>query len=418
VGGVWVVNTGDHSISNLDPASRGVVHNLSFGDSVDNVAADSGALWTVDSTRGVAARVDPTVSSKVRQVAVGDIAGVGSSPNPLAVGDGATWVANNASAVVRIADHGTGVTRFDVGNDPSGIAIGDGATWVADEVDGTVSRIDSTGEVSTPIPVGPGASGIVVGAGAVWVADTLDDSLVRIDPATGSVRTTIAVGSRPRGVAFGDGSVWVANGGDGTVSRIDPQTDRVVATIPVGQSPQALVVTAGAVWVSVAARPALPAASTGSPPGGLRVVRQVPFPSTDPALAGGTFDLQSLQLNYATCAGLLSYPDRPAPEGTRLVPDVARAMPTVSPDGRTYTFVVRPGFRFSSGAPVTAATFKHTIERTLSPKLGAYASNFMGDIVGMPAFHAGRTADLAGVTAHGDRLQIRLTAPAPDFPAR
>ena len=76
---------------------------------------------------------------------------------------------------------------------------------------------------------------------------------------------------------------------------------------------------------------------------------------------------------YATCAGLLSYPDRPAPQGTRLVPDVAQAMPTVSDDGRTYTFIVRPGFRFSSGAPVTAATFKHTIERTLSPKLKATA---------------------------------------------
>ena len=123
---------------------------------------------------------------------------------------------------------------------------------------------------------------------------------------------------------------------------------------------------------------------------------------------------------YATCAGLLTYPDRPAPEGTRLVPEVAQAMPSVSADGRTYTFIVRPGFRFSppSGAPVTAATFKHTIERALGPKLRGYAASFMGDIVGMPAFHAGRAAHLAGVTASGDRLQIRLIAPAPDLPAR
>ena len=420
VGGVWVANTEDHSLSNIDPASRRVVHTLSFGDTVDGVAANSGALWTVDSTRGVAARIDPTFKSVIRTVRVGDLAGVASNPNPVAVAGGVAWVANDASTVVRIADGGAVVSRIDVGNDPSGIAIGEGATWIADDWDGTVSRIDSTGGVSAVIPVGPGATGIAVGGGAVWVADTLSDTLVRIDPGTDTVTTTIAVGSRPRGVAFGGGSIWVANSGDGTVSRVDPQTDRVTATIRVGQSPQALVVTAGAVWVSVAASPAVPAPASASPRGVLRIVREGPFSSTDAALAGNIFDPQALQLYYATCAGLLTYPDRSAPDGTRLVPDVAQALPAVSPDGRRYTFVVRRGFRFSppSGAPVTAATFKHTIERTLAPNLGAYARSYMSDVVGMSAFQTGRAAHLAGVTASGDRLQIRLTRPAPDLPAR
>jgi YVTN family beta-propeller protein len=418
VGGVWVVNTDDHSISNIDPASRRVVRTLAFGDTVDSVAADPGALWVVDSTRGVASRVDPTFKTVIPPtVAVGDRAGHTFSPNTITIGDGATWVANNASAVVRIGNDGS-VSRINVGNDPSGIAIGEGATWVSDDSDGTVSRIDATGSV-TPVTVGPGATGIAVGGGAVWVADTLTDTLVRIDPATGSVRTTIGVGSRPGGVAFGAGSVWVANSGDGTVSRVDPRTDRVTATIPVGQSPEALVVTHGVVWVSVAAQPAALSSSPG-PPGVLRIARGPSFASTDPALTGTIYDPQALQMYYATCAGLLTYPDRPAPQGTRLVPDVAQAMPSVSADGRTYTFIVRPGFRFSppSGAPVTAATFKHTIERALGPKLRGYTPSFMGDIVGMPAFHAGRTAHLAGVTASGDRLQIRLVAPAPDLPAR
>jgi peptide/nickel transport system substrate-binding protein len=42
----------------------------------------------------------------------------------------------------------------------------------------------------------------------------------------------------------------------------------------------------------------------------------------------------------------------------------------------------------------------------------------MSDIVGMRAYQAGKTRHLAGVTARGNRLQIRLTAPAPDLPAR
>ena len=420
LGGVWVANTDDHTISQIDPTSYKVVHTRSFGSTVDGVAADSGSVWTVDSTRGVAARVDPTFGTVLATVGVGDRPGLGTSPNAVAVSGGVAWVANDASQVVRIADGGAGVTRIDVGNAPSGIAVGEGATWVADNTDGTVSRIDSAGVVSEVIPVGPGASGIAVGDGAVWVADPLADSLVRIDPSTDST-TTIRVGSRPRSVAWGDRSVWVANSGGGTVSRVDPGTDRVIATIRVGQSPQALVATAGAVLVTVAARPAVQASPSGSPPGVLRVARNSPFGSTDPAVeAGNNPDVQEQQLLYETCAGLLSYPDRPAPEGTRLVPEVARSMPTVSADGRTYTFVVRPGFRFSppSGAPVTAATFKHTIERTLNPRLGSPMSSFMGDIVGMRAYQARRTAHLAGVTATGDRLQIRLIAREPNLPTR
>ncbi len=73
------------------------------------------------------------------------------APNPIAVGDGAVWVANNASEVMRIADGGASVRRSTSATIPSGIAVGLGATWVADDADGTVSRIDSTGGVSTTI---------------------------------------------------------------------------------------------------------------------------------------------------------------------------------------------------------------------------------------------------------------------------
>jgi ABC-type transport system substrate-binding protein len=47
-------------------------------------------------------------------------------------------------------------------------------------------------------------------------------------------------------------------------------------------------------------------------------------------------------------------------------------MPGVSDGGRTYAFIVRNGFAFSppSGEPLTAETFRFSIERALSPVLG------------------------------------------------
>ena len=126
------------------------------------------------------------------------------------------------------------------------------------------------------------------------------------------------------------------------------------------------------------------------------------------------------QVFYETCALLLNYPDRPFPAGAQLVPEVARGMPTVSDDGRTYTFRIRSGFRFSppSNAAVTAETFRRTIERTLHPRTKSYAAYLMGDIVGFAAYHAGRAEHLAGVTARGDTLTVRLRARSPTLPAR
>src|ERR1700675_1332556 len=60
--------------------------------------------------------------------------------------------------------------------------------------------------------------------------------------------------------------------------------------------------------------------------------------SIDPAI---TLDAGSeLQ---ATCAKLMNYPDKPAPAGTRIVPEVAARYPTLSRDGHTYSYRFRSG---------------------------------------------------------------------------
>jgi ABC-type oligopeptide transport system substrate-binding subunit len=97
-------------------------------------------------------------------------------------------------------------------------------------------------------------------------------------------------------------------------------------------------------------------------------------------------------------------------------------MPDVSPDGRTYTFRIRKGYRFSppSNQAVTAETFRYSIERALSPGLGPQAPgyDFVSDIAGAGAFHRGKAEHVSGIVVRGDTLRIRLTAPAGDFLAR
>ena len=172
-----------------------------------------------------------------------------------------------------------------------------------------------------------------------------DGKITRLDPATATPRATIPVGTGPRGVAVGLGSVRVADSRDGTVSRIDPRGTDDVQTIAVGGSPEAVVVAAGRVWVSVQAGASPPAAAIAG--GTLHVVQEDGLRLDR---SGAVVELRAsglAELAFATCAKLLNYPDRPGSQGTRLVPEVAAAQPRVSRDGRTYTFTVRPGFRFS-----------------------------------------------------------------------
>jgi peptide/nickel transport system substrate-binding protein len=146
------------------------------------------------------------------------------------------------------------------------------------------------------------------------------------------------------------------------------------------------------------------------------------FSSTDPTQDADSDEshASSNQLEYLKGATLLGYPDLPAPAGGRLEPEVAREMPRISPDGRTYTFVLRPGFRFSppSNQPVTAQAYKRAIERVLDPKLQSFAAFDLVGIVGQKAYQSRRARHISGVIARGDTLTIKLVRPVPDLPAR
>ena len=135
----------------------------------------------------------------------------------------------------------------------------------------------------------------------------------------------------------------------------------------------------------------------------------------DPALA---YTAPAWSLIDTTCARLMAYPDKPPPEGYRLVPEVAAAYPRMSDGGRTWTFTLRTGFRFSDGSPVRASAFARAIVRTLAPGVESPAAGYNKLILGAADVQAGRARFLAGVAARGNRLVVRFAQPVADFPAQ
>jgi YVTN family beta-propeller protein len=417
-GSLWVANLDDQTISRVDPRTVQTIRTIPVSDPPTGIAAAGGGLWVVESNPTgdfvTVDRVDTQFNVIDRAVRVGNV--VPDSLAAIAARGDTLWVAPSSGELTRL-DPGTGrvVQQIDPNAGPAGIDLGAGAVWVTDSGADNVIRVDPTGLLTT-VPVGHSPGGIAVGDGGVWVADSLDDTIVRIDPDTSAVTATIPVGDAPAGVSVGAGSVWVANSGDGTVTRINPRTDKVIATIGVGGSPQAITFADGRAWVTVDAR-TIPPPGVAAGGGTARVDFRVDVDYMDPALAYGTL---SWQLLYATCAKLLNYPDKSGPAGSQLVPEVAQSLPTVSDGGKTYTFTIRKGFRFSppSNAPVTAQTFKDTIERSLNPKMKSPVAYEFSDIVGASAYMAGKAAHITGVIAQGNTLTIKLVAPAPDLPAR
>ena len=134
----------------------------------------------------------------------------------------------------------------------------------------------------------------------------------------------------------------------------------------------------------------------------------------DPALS---FTQPGWTLLDATCARLMTYPDKPPPAGFRLQPEVAAGY-RVSNDLKTYTFTLRKGFRFSNGAPVRASAFAHAIKRLLQPFILSPGAQHVQDIVGAKDVLEGQSSAPRGVVAKGYTLVVRFKKAAPDFPAR
>lgn len=409
-GALWVANLDDQTVTRVNALTRQPLRTVPVDGTPVGVAVTGSAVWVMDGA-GDLSKVDPSYDrvAWTRPLAASCCGFTDTlAPRPALTAFGSIWVVDPDGVVARVDPHtGRKVASVDVGNLPSALAAGAGSIWVANNADGTVTRIDPATLLTTTIPVGHGPAAVAVNAAGAWIANAGDNTLVRIDPETNAVTGSTRVGGEPTALLATPKALWVANADDGTIMRLDPRTGRLEETIHLAGTPDALASAAGRVWVALAPAPP-PQPATG---GVARFTLQTDLPSYDPALA------ITPMFFYATCANLVTYPDKPAPEGSRIVPEVAEAVPTPTDGGRTYTFTIRPGFRFSppSNQPVTAATFKATIERVANPRLKSpYASDF-SDIVGYGAYLKGKAAGLEGIVARGDTLTIRLSQPDGGF---
>ncbi|GAC1398320.1 MAG: ABC transporter substrate-binding protein [Chloroflexota bacterium] len=100
-------------------------------------------------------------------------------------------------------------------------------------------------------------------------------------------------------------------------------------------------------------------------------------------------------------------------EKLHIAPDGATGW-TVSNGGRTYTFHIRPGLKFSDGTRVSASDFVYSLNRAFSPKFANVGNTqyFLSHIVGSQEVTKGKAKSLAGVKAM-DSSTVQITTDAP-----
>jgi peptide/nickel transport system substrate-binding protein len=112
---------------------------------------------------------------------------------------------------------------------------------------------------------------------------------------------------------------------------------------------------------------------------------------------------------------LIGYTHANGPDGATIIPYLAKALPTVSADGKTYSFVLKSGLKYSDGTPIKASDFAATIERDF--KVDSPGVGFFGNIVGADTFAKTKTGHISGITTDdktGD-ITIKLNSPQGDF---
>jgi YVTN family beta-propeller protein len=409
-GSLWVTSDDEQTVSRVDPDTGEVRQTIQVGSGASGIAADDDGVWVANSLAGTVSRIDPRTDTVVQTITLHG------TPSAIALGRGMVWIANRDRNTVSELDARTGIPTgraAAVGPSTTALALGAGSLWVVDEERGVVLRVDPERQtVVDTIPVGNGPVALAVGDGSLWVANNRDGTVSRIDPGRGIVVSTIPVGDGPRALARTSDGIWVSNEFDGTLALIDPRSNTVTRKLHVGQQPLGLAAAGGRLFVGVRA------AGAAHRGGTLRAVAPGPGPPSFDTLYYG-----SAATTIVTNDGLVGFRRVGGADGVQLVPDLAVALPKPTGGGRTYTFRVRPGIRYSNGRLVGARDFRRALERVfITPRVDPVVTAYFGGIVGAKACAAApRRCDLSPGIVTDERTRtvtFHLRAPDPDFLAK
>jgi streptogramin lyase len=259
-----VLNSGDATISRIDPGTGRVLSSLtaSFAVAADGrlvyAMVAEGRLWVVHNVgidETAITPVDPSTGQALPTIRFGGfVLDPLGKPGDLAIGSGAVWVALEGEHHVKRLDATTGklLDQYPL-REPTALAVDGQTLWVATG-DRRLHRINVATRAEAARATTEPVTRIRVGQGGMWLL-TADGKLLRADRRTGRIVAQVPGSFHAADLAVGAEGVWVYDQHQGAVLRVDPGANRVARTIPVVSQPlvelysRVLALGDGAVWV-------------------------------------------------------------------------------------------------------------------------------------------------------------------------
>jgi YVTN family beta-propeller protein len=251
-GGVWVANTGDETVTGIDPKTLQPFKTYGIGGAAIDIAIDGRTLWVATDGAGAVVRIN-TRSHAVETFGMPG----GGAVDAVAVSPGAVWV---AGVTIYKLNPQTGAIVQKPPTDccvPADVLVTRHSIWTSAFRNAVRLSIRTLRE-QTSVQLGEGEQHFAYGYGAVWIAASrylqseyrAQSHVWKLDE-TGDPLAQTLVGDFAVAIATGAGAVWTANHDSGTVSKVDPATGRLLATIHVGGEPSGIAVGDGRIWVTI-----------------------------------------------------------------------------------------------------------------------------------------------------------------------
>jgi peptide/nickel transport system substrate-binding protein len=162
---------------------------------------------------------------------------------------------------------------------------------------------------------------------------------------------------------------------------------------------------AGAALLVLSGPATTPAMAQVKQGGSMTVTYKDDVSTLDPAIG---YDWQNWSMIKSLFDSLMDY----KPGTTELVPDLAESY-EISPDGLSYTFVLRQGVKFHNGREMTAKDVKYSLDRVVNPATQSPGAGFYGAVKGFDAASSGEAKGLEGVEVVDDHT-VRIALSRPD----
>ncbi|MGH2728912.1 MAG: ABC transporter substrate-binding protein, partial [Actinomycetota bacterium] len=203
------------------------------------------------------------------------------------------------------------------------------------------------------------------------------------------------------------GRVFVANEQSETVTMIDARTGDRIRDIELDNAPMGLAADGERVWVSVRGGIARYRGGT------LRIGSADVVPTFDPAFGYAALSYSVMPVLYD---GLTAFKRVGGTEGNQLVPDLVEELRRPTDDGRTYSYTLRAGLKYSDGTPVKASDVRSSFERIR--RNDQYGGTFLQAVSGSEACTKDRCDLSAGIVTNDEARTIvfRLTRSYPELP--